>query len=77
MVLAGRVCERVRRHVFLRDEGIRHRLTASTGVATLPDAARDADGLVRSADLAMYLVKADGMDGIRLARPDAREGVPA
>jgi hypothetical protein len=42
-------------------------LTASIGVATLPDAAGSAEELLQAADTAMYKVKASGKDGIYIA----------
>lgn len=39
------------------------RVSASVGVALYPDDARDAGGLLRAADAAMYAVKATGGDG--------------
>jgi diguanylate cyclase (GGDEF)-like protein len=42
-------------------------LTASIGVATLPDVAASADELVKAADAAMYRVKAQGKNGVFLA----------
>ena len=56
---------------------IGYRWTASTGVAMLPDAASTADELIQAADVAMYQVKTDGGDGIRLARAGFREDVSA
>jgi diguanylate cyclase (GGDEF)-like protein len=41
-------------------------LTASIGIATLPDAAASAEELLKVADAAMYRVKAAGKDGIRV-----------
>jgi diguanylate cyclase (GGDEF)-like protein len=65
------VGERVRRalaeHRFLADEGLDVRLTASVGIATLPDAARSADQLIQAADSAMYRVKDSGKNGIFVA----------
>jgi diguanylate cyclase (GGDEF)-like protein len=43
-------------------------LTASIGVATLPDVATSTEELLRAADKAMYRVKAVGKDGIYLAQ---------
>lgn len=77
MAVARRVCDRIREHVFLQDEGIGYRLTASTGVATLPDAASTSDELLQAADAAMYQVKAQGKDGFRLAGAALREDVSA
>jgi diguanylate cyclase (GGDEF)-like protein len=43
------------------------RLTASVGVATLPDAATSAEELMQAADAAMYRVKDGGKNGIQAA----------
>lgn len=77
MAVAARVCQRVRDHSFLQKEGINYRLTASTGVATLPDTVSTAEELVQAADEAMYRVKADGKNGIQLARAVSKEDVSA
>jgi diguanylate cyclase (GGDEF)-like protein len=42
-------------------------ITASFGVATLPDDAADAGTLVRAADRALYRAKADGRDRVAAA----------
>jgi diguanylate cyclase (GGDEF)-like protein len=39
-------------------------ITASFGVATLPDNAADASALIRAADRALYRAKADGRDRV-------------
>ncbi|MGE0041233.1 MAG: sensor domain-containing diguanylate cyclase [Vicinamibacterales bacterium] len=65
--VAERVRERLEGHHFLAADGLVVRLTASVGVATLPDAAASAEELVRTADMAMYRVKASGKNGIRVA----------
>lgn len=65
--VALRIRERVRAHPFLRSDGLSVRLTASIGVATLPDAAQTAEELLKAADMAMYKVKAAGKDGIHVA----------
>ena len=77
VAVANRVRERVRDYLFLANEGINYRLTASTGVATLPDTASTVEELLQAADDAMYRVKAEGKDGIRLAEVLSREGVSA
>ena len=47
-------------------------LFRSNGVATLPEAADTAQGLLEAADAAMYRVKDDGKNGIHMAaRPGA------
>ncbi len=62
-----RIRERVAAHTFLESDGLQIRLTASVGVATLPDVATSVEGLVRAADMAMYRVKNGGKDGIDVA----------
>jgi diguanylate cyclase (GGDEF)-like protein len=62
-----RIRERLAAHLFLVPDGLAVRLTASVGVATLPDAANSADELVQAADMAMYRVKARGKNGIEAA----------
>jgi diguanylate cyclase (GGDEF)-like protein len=67
LAVATRIRERVRSTVFLTSDGLTVRLTASIGVATLPDAAQTAEDLLKVADTAMYKVKAEGKDGIHVA----------
>ena len=66
-----RIRERVAEFEFLAQDGLKIRLTASVGVATLPDVAASAEELVQAADSAMYQVKDHGKNGIQAA------GVPA
>jgi len=66
-----RIRERVAEFEFLARDGLKIRLTASVGVATLPDVAASAEELVAAADSAMYYVKEHGKNGIQAA------GVPA
>ena len=66
-----RVRDRVAAHSFLADDGFNIHLTASVGVATLPDVAASADELVAAADKAMYQVKDSGKNGIQAAAPPA------
>ena len=72
--VVARVRDRIARHVFLSDRGPGSRLTASIGVATMPEAADSADGLLDAADAAMYRVKEEGKNGIHMA---VRAGAPA
>jgi diguanylate cyclase (GGDEF)-like protein len=65
--VAERIRDRIRTFRFLADDGFNMRLTASIGVATLPDVAASAEELLRAADQAMYRVKAAGKDGIHVA----------
>lgn len=67
MAVALRIRDRIRAFSFLASDGLTVRLTASIGVATLPDVAESADELLRAADTAMYQVKAAGKDGIHVA----------
>ncbi len=66
-----RVRERVAAHMFLAGDGLNIHLTASVGVATLPDVAASADELVAAADKAMYQVKDSGKNGIQAASAPA------
>jgi diguanylate cyclase (GGDEF)-like protein len=67
VAVAERLRERVHAHPFLAGEGLDIHLTASIGVATLPDVAASAEELVKAADTAMYAVKEAGKNGVRLA----------
>jgi len=68
IVVADRVRARIAAHGFLVQEGLNCRLTASAGVATLPDLVHTVDHLLQAADDAMYWVKAHGKDGTQLAQ---------
>jgi diguanylate cyclase (GGDEF)-like protein len=65
--VARRLRERIQRYSFLADRGPVNRITASIGVATLPDVADTAEGLLQAADAAMYRVKVTGKNGIHIA----------
>ena len=68
MAVAERVRERIGGYSFLRaSDGLDLHLTASVGVATLPDVAASAEELVKAADTAMYRVKEKGKDGVLFA----------
>jgi diguanylate cyclase (GGDEF)-like protein len=62
-----RIRERLAAHQFLAVDGLNIRLTASVGVATLPQAANSSEDLLRAADAAMYQAKDRGKNGIRVA----------
>ena len=62
-----RIRERIAAHKFLAGDGFDIHLTASVGVATLPDVAASADELLQAADKAMYQVKDAGKNGIQAA----------
>jgi diguanylate cyclase (GGDEF)-like protein len=67
LLVARRLRERIADHRFLGSEGLSVRLTASVGVATLPDVAVLPEELLHAADAAMYRVKDRGKDGIEMA----------
>jgi diguanylate cyclase (GGDEF)-like protein len=67
VALGERIRDKIAAHRFLCDEGLDIRLTASVGVATLPDAAASAEQLIHAADEAMYWVKEHGKNGIYAA----------
>ena len=68
--VGDRVRERLGLHLFLEANGLKISLTASVGVATLPDVAASAEELVRAADMAMYQVKDSGKNGVRVAQAE-------
>jgi diguanylate cyclase (GGDEF)-like protein len=66
--VASRIRERLSSFHFLAADGLSVHLTASVGVATLPDVAASTEELLRAADMAMYRVKSVGKDGIFVAQ---------
>jgi diguanylate cyclase (GGDEF)-like protein len=62
-----RIRDRIAVFSFLEDAGLAISLTVSIGVATLPDVAASAEGLIQAADEAMYWVKEHGKNGIYVA----------
>ena len=62
-----RIRERIAEHAFLERDGLDIRLTASVGVASMPDVASTAEALIQAADEAMYFVKDHGKNGIHIA----------
>jgi diguanylate cyclase (GGDEF)-like protein len=69
--VGARIREKIAAHRFLAGDGLDVRLTASVGVATMPDVAGSAEQLLHAADAAMYLVKNRGKNGIQAAAPPA------
>jgi diguanylate cyclase (GGDEF)-like protein len=67
IMVAERIRDRIAAHSFLTADRLDVRLTASVGIATLPDVAASAEELVQAADRAMYKVKMSGKNGIHLA----------
>jgi len=66
--VAERIRDRINVCQFLASDGLSIHLTASIGVATLPDVAASAEELIRAADVAMYRVKDAGKNGIHIAQ---------
>lgn len=71
VVMAERVRRRIEEETFLAELGLNIRISASIGVAALPDHGQTPESLLAAADQAMYRVKATGKNGVLLA------GVPA
>jgi diguanylate cyclase (GGDEF)-like protein len=62
-----RIRERLAAYRFLAGDHLDIHLTASVGVATLPDVAASSEELMQAADKAMYAVKESGKNGIQAA----------
>jgi len=67
IVVARRVRDRLAGFAFLQALHLDVRLTASVGIATMPDVTLVPDDLLRAADEAMYRVKERGKNGFDLA----------
>ena len=67
LAVATRIVTRIREFSFLQSKGLSVRLTASVGVATLPDVSGSAEDLLKAADRAMYRVKFSGKNGVHVA----------
>jgi diguanylate cyclase (GGDEF)-like protein len=65
--VGDRVRDRIAAFRFLHGDNLDIQLTVSVGVATLPDVAASADGLIQAADEAMYWVKEHGKNGLHVA----------
>jgi diguanylate cyclase (GGDEF)-like protein len=68
IVVARRVRDRLAEFAFLQALHLDVRLTASVGIATMPDVTLVPDDLLRAADEAMYRVKERGKNDFDLAR---------
>ena len=65
---ARKVAENLREAISaLAVTGIERKITASFGVAVLPEDAPEAQALLRAADRALYQAKANGRDRVELA----------
>jgi diguanylate cyclase (GGDEF)-like protein len=67
VVVARRVRDRLADHPFLASQRLDVRLTASVGIASLPDVTTVPEDLLRAADEAMYRVKERGKNNYCLA----------
>ncbi len=67
LVIAERIRKSIERHVFLKDQGLEARISASFGIASYPDHALTPEGLIQKADQAMYRVKERDKNGIEVA----------
>jgi diguanylate cyclase (GGDEF)-like protein len=67
VAVGERIRDRINEFHFLTTDGLDIHLTVSVGVATLPDVAASAEGLIQAADEAMYHVKDHGKNGIFVA----------
>lgn len=68
LALTRRLRRNLNETAFLQDEGLDIRLTASYGIASLPEDARDREELLAIADRAMFAGKGRGKDRIMLGR---------
>jgi diguanylate cyclase (GGDEF)-like protein len=66
-IVARRLREQLNATVFIRDEGLNLRVTASIGLATFPGDATTKADIIRIADEAMYHVKNTTRDNIAVA----------
>jgi len=63
--MCRKLCQQLRDQRFLANDGLNLQITASFGVATLPDDAADKAELLRQADRVMYEVKATSRNAVR------------
>lgn len=68
LALTRRLREELNQTDFLTDEGLDIRLTASYGIATLPEDAQDREELLAIADQALFHSKGRGKDRIMVGR---------
>ncbi len=64
-----RIRSAVEKHIFLKEEGLNIRMTASIGVATYPRHARSKHELLDLADKAMYEAKTSSRNAVFIAAP--------
>jgi diguanylate cyclase (GGDEF)-like protein len=66
-LVAKRIRKAINNNVFLKEEGLKIKITASYGIAALPEDAANKVELIRLADQAMYRVKNTTRNNIMLA----------
>ncbi len=66
-IAAEKMRKAIKQNVFLKEDGVNARLTASFGVASYPGDVDNKTDLIRLADQAMYVVKNRKRDGVALA----------
>ncbi|GMR05160.1 MAG: sensor domain-containing diguanylate cyclase [Thermodesulfobacteriota bacterium] len=66
-IVANKIRTELKKAVFLKEEGVNCRITASFGVASYPKDAADKTELIHMADNAMYRVKDKSRDGVAVA----------
>jgi diguanylate cyclase (GGDEF)-like protein len=64
---ANKIQDRIRNHVFLRDQGFEVSIRSSFGVATFPYHADDMTNLLATADQALFGAKGAGKDTVKSA----------
>lgn len=65
LILCNHLADELRNHPFIADDDSPIRVTASFGVASLPEDAKDKSELLRIADRLMYEVKESSRDAVR------------
>ncbi|MBI3398073.1 MAG: sensor domain-containing diguanylate cyclase [Deltaproteobacteria bacterium] len=66
-LIAEKLRATIDKHIFLHDDGLNLHLTASFGVASIPDDAHEAPQLIQMADQAMYRVKNRAKNAVEMA----------
>jgi len=66
-IVARKLRSAIRKHVFLQEEGLNYKITASFGVAEYPKDTSKRTSLLDLADNAMYKVKNKSRDGVAVA----------